>query len=230
MQAIEERLFEGPSTPLAVNDYFQIINNRLDVKDETILMTKPELIFNAFVFQQQNLELNGMTANSLRAMWHARHQIDARFRAQTQNKKNFLKILKQPHGVADALYDLMVLDILPRYIPPFQRIIGKMQHDLFHVYTVDEHILKVVRNLRRFSMADYAHEYPQASGILSDFDAPWLIYIAALFHDIAKGRGGDHSELGAQDASQFCEHHQLNAADKALVTFLVRHHLLMSRV
>src|SRR5690625_517923 len=230
MQAIEERLFEGPKLPLSINHAFQIVNNRLDIKDEAMLAHNPALIFEAFLYRQQNLEFSGMTANTLRAIWHARDQINASFRQQRENQKNFLKILKQPHGVADALYDLMVLDILPRYIPPFQRIIGKMQHDLFHVYTVDEHILKVVRNLRRFSMADYAHEYPQASGILSDFDAPWLLIIAALFHDIAKGRGGNHSVLGAQEAQQFCHQHLLSTKGTSLVSFLVRHHLLMLHV
>jgi [protein-PII] uridylyltransferase len=105
-----------------------------------------------------------------------------------------------------------------------------MQHDLFHVYTVDQHILQVLRNLRRFSLAEHAHEYPLCSQLITDFDKPWLLYVAALFHDIAKGRGGDHSDLGARDARRFCRDHGLAATDTALVEFLVQHHLAMSRV
>jgi [protein-PII] uridylyltransferase len=122
------------------------------------------------------------------------------------------------------------LSVLGRYLPVFRRIVGQMQHDLFHVYTVDQHIIQVLRNLRRFSLAEHAHEYPLCSQLIADFDKPWLLYIAALFHDIAKGRGGDHSELGARDARRFCREHGLERHDTALVEFLVKHHLTMSQV
>ncbi|MGZ9060048.1 MAG: HD domain-containing protein [Burkholderiaceae bacterium] len=105
-----------------------------------------------------------------------------------------------------------------------------MQHDLFHVYTVDQHILQVLRNLRRFIKSEHAHEYPLCSQLMADFDKPWLIYIAAIFHDIAKGRGGDHSNLGGRDARRFCRDHGLDRADTALVEFLVAQHLLLSQV
>jgi [protein-PII] uridylyltransferase len=120
--------------------------------------------------------------------------------------------------------------VLGRYLPVFRRIVGQMQHDLFHVYTVDQHILMVVRNLRRFAMAEYAHEYPLCSQLIADFDRHWLLYVAALFHDIAKGRGGDHSELGKRDARRFCRQHGMNEEDTDLVCWLVEHHLTMSQV
>ena len=120
--------------------------------------------------------------------------------------------------------------VLGRYLFVFRRIVGQMQHDLFHVYTVDQHILMVVRNLRRFSMAEYAHEYPLCSQLIADFDRHWLLYVAALFHDIAKGRGGDHSTLGKRDALLFCHQHRLNDEDTELVAWLVEHHLTMSQV
>ena len=103
-----------------------------------------------------------------------------------------------------------------------------MQHDLFHVYTVDQHIMTVVRNLRRFTMAEHAHEYPYCSQLMANFDDHWLLYIAALFHDVAKGRGGDHSVLGEVDARRFCKDHGLNQENTDLVAFLVKHHLTMS--
>jgi [protein-PII] uridylyltransferase len=120
--------------------------------------------------------------------------------------------------------------VLGRYLPVFRRIVGQMQHDLFHVYTVDQHILQVIRNLRRFTMAEYAHEYPLCSQLIAELDRHWLLYVAALFHDIAKGRGGDHSELGARDARVFCRQHGIRGEDAALVEFLVLHHLTMSQV
>src|SRR5260370_39581359 len=120
--------------------------------------------------------------------------------------------------------------VLGSYLPVFRRIVGQMHHDLFHVYTVDQHILMVVRNLRRFTLAEFAHEYPLCSQLAADFPRPWLLYVAALFHDIAKGRGGDHSHLGSRDARRFCQQHGINAEDTELVSFLVRHHLTMSRV
>ncbi|HJW26615.1 MAG TPA: ACT domain-containing protein, partial [Rhodocyclaceae bacterium] len=110
------------------------------------------------------------------------------------------------------------------------RIVGQMQHDLFHVYTVDQHILQVMRNLRRFTMAEFAHEYPMCSQIISDFDRHWLLYVAAIFHDIAKGRGGDHSELGMADAREFCQSHGFSEEDTELVVWLVGNHLVLSQV
>ena len=103
-----------------------------------------------------------------------------------------------------------------------------MQHDLFHVYTVDEHMLNVLRNMRRFAAAEYAHEFPLCSRLFSEFKRPEVLYLAVLFHDIAKGRGGDHSTLGAADASRFCHQHGLSKEDKELVTWLVQKHLIMS--
>jgi [protein-PII] uridylyltransferase len=105
-----------------------------------------------------------------------------------------------------------------------------MQHDLFHVYTVDQHILMVLRNVRRFTMPEFAHEFPLCSELMAGFERRWLIFIAALYHDIAKGRGGDHSELGAKDANRFSKQHGLSKDDRELVEFLVVNHLAMSAV
>ena len=117
-----------------------------------------------------------------------------------------------------------------RYLWVFRRIVGRMQHDLFHVYTVDQHILMVVRNMRRFFIPEHAHEYPFCSQVAAQWDKPWLLYVAALFHDIAKGRVGDHSELGQREARRFCRDHGVAREDSALIEFLVQHHLTMSRV
>jgi [protein-PII] uridylyltransferase len=120
--------------------------------------------------------------------------------------------------------------VLGRYLWVFRRIVGQMQHDLFHVYTVDQHILMVLRNVRRFFMAEHAHEYPFCSQLAAGWDKPWVLYVAALFHDIAKGRGGDHSELGAREVRRFCRQHGVRARGRRLIEFLVREHLTMSRI
>src|SRR5690606_20901348 len=142
----------------------------------------------------------------------------------------FLRILKAPSGLLHALRRMNDMGVLGRYLPAFRSIIGQMQHDLFHVYTVDQHIMMVVRNLRRFTMPEHAHEYPFCSGLIADSRDRWLLYVAALFHDIAKGRGGDHSQLGMADAADFCRGHGLSEEDTELVVFLVQQHLTMSTV
>src|SRR5690606_24736130 len=163
------------------------------------------------------------------AMWHSRKRIDGQFRANPVNRYTFMQILQQTRGIVHALRRMTMMNILPRYLPEFRRIVGQMQHDLFHAYTVDQHTLMVIRNLRRFTMPEHAQEYPLASQLIAALDPPWLLYVAALYHDIAKGRGGDHSELGARDARRFCANHQIDTEDTDLVVFLVREHLTMSR-
>jgi [protein-PII] uridylyltransferase len=120
--------------------------------------------------------------------------------------------------------------VLGRYLWVFRRIVGQMQHDLFHVYTVDQHILMVLRNVRRFFIVEHAHEYPFCSQLAAGWEQPWILYVAALFHDIAKGRGGDHSDLGAHEVRVFCRQHGIAKADQQLIEFLVKHHLTMSQV
>jgi [protein-PII] uridylyltransferase len=120
--------------------------------------------------------------------------------------------------------------VLGRYLWVFRHIVGQMQHDLFHVYTVDQHILMVLRNVRRFFIAEHSHEYPFCSQLAAGWDKPWILYVAALFHDIAKGRGGDHSELGAHDVRTFCRQHGIDREDAKLIEFLVAEHLTMSRL
>ena len=140
-----------------------------------------------------------MSTPTLRAMWRARTRIDAAFRQAPENRLLFLEFLKAGHGVTRGLRQMNQWSVLGRYLPVFRRIVGQMQHDLFHVYTVDQHILMVLRNVRRFFMAEHAHEYPFCSQLAAGWDKPWILYTAALFHDIAKGRGGDHSDLGRQE-------------------------------
>ena len=231
MLALEERLFPRPDAAVVVLDEdFCISRDRLALTRQDAFERKPCLLLKVFLVTQQHPELQGMAAGTLRAMWHARHRIDRAFRDDPVNQRLFLDILRQPRGIVHALRDMTMWNILPRYLPVFRRIVGQMQHDLFHAYTVDQHILMVIRNLRRFTMPEHAQEYPLASQLIADLDQHWLLYVAALFHDIAKGRGGDHSQLGAAEVRRFARRHALPRESAELLDFLVREHLTLSQV
>lgn len=230
LQSLETRLFPQAQNTIAINARFNEIHGFVDIAHDEVFLQTPSALLEVFLLIAQHPELKGMTARTLRALWHARFKIDAEFRLDPHNRALFLQILQAPQGITHALRRMNQFSILGRYLPNFRRIIGQMQHDLFHVYTVDQHILMVVRNVRRFTMSEHAHEYPFCSQLIANFGSPWLLYIAALFHDIAKGRGGDHSKLGMEDAVQFCQEHGLSEQDTDLIVFLVEHHLTMSLV
>ena len=221
---------ENEQLPQSIDDDFQSVGNLLDLRDEDLFKRKPSAIFDAFLVMQESHDLHGMTARTLRALWRSRHLITPEFRADQANRQAFIKLLQSERGVLHEFRRMNQLDILGAYLPAFGRIVGQMQHDLFHVYTVDQHTLQVLRNLRRFTMSEFAHEYPACTRAINEFESPWLLYVAAMFHDIAKGRGGDHSELGTVDARAFCEEHELAEQDTELVVWLVKNHLVMSRV
>ena len=231
LQDLRERLSPAATgEPEPIDPEFANRGGLLDMIDPLLFERDPSAILRAFLAVARHRELHGMSTTTLRAMWRARTRIDAAFRQAPANRLLFLEMLKAEHGVTRGLRQMNQWSVLGRYLPVFRRIVGQMQHDLFHVYTVDQHILMVVRNLRRFGMAEHAHEYPLCSQLMSELRAPWLLVVAALFHDIAKGRGGDHSTLGKSDARRFCNAHGIGAADRDLVEFLVEHHLTMSSV
>ena len=230
LQNIEAQLFPQMTSPVAVNARFNEVNGFIDIAADDTFETTPSAMLEVFLLLSLHPELKGMTARTLRALWHSRFQIDNSFRRDPKNRKLFMDILKAPQGITHALRRMNQTSILGRYLPNFRRIVGQMQHDLFHVYTVDQHIMMVVRNVRRFMLSEHAHEYPFCSQLAANFNKPWLLYIAALFHDIAKGRGGDHSILGMEDARDFCVDHGLTEEETELVVFLVEQHLTMSQV
>ena len=211
-----------------INQRFGARDELLSARDERLFEREPAAILESFLLLQQNPQLKGVSAPTVRALWRARRLINASFRKDPRNRRHFLELLRSPTRVERALRRMNQYGVLGRYLPSFGRIVGQMQHDLYHVYTVDEHILRVVRNVRRFSIPELAHEFPLCSRLMSNFERPEVLYLAALFHDIAKGRGGDHSELGAVDARQFCREHGLAQEDVELVAWLVENHLVMS--
>ena len=213
-----------------LTDDFQELRGLLDIRHEQVFARRPTAILEAFLVMQQASSRRGMTARTLRALWNHRDAIDHGYRQDPAHKALLLKIFQEPRGIVHALRIMNNLGILGRMLPVFRRIVGQMQHDLFHVYTVDQHILQVIRNLRRFTMTEHAHEFPLLTELMAEAAAPWKLYLAALFHDIAKGRGGDHSQLGAQEVQVFCRDFGLDAETQALLTFLVQEHLTMSSV
>ncbi|WP_293765519.1 [protein-PII] uridylyltransferase [uncultured Aquitalea sp.] len=212
-----------------LNDNFYSVNGMLGIRRPDVFETQPSAILEAFLMLQRHPDLTGFAPRMLRALWHARSHINERFRKDPENRRLFMQMLREP-GLTRCLRRMNLYGVLGKYLPGFGRIIGQMQHDLFHVYTVDEHILMVVRNLRRFAISAFNHEYPFLSRLINDFERPEVLYVAGLFHDIAKGRGGDHSQLGKADAREFCEQHELSAEDTELVVWLVGEHLTMSSI
>jgi [protein-PII] uridylyltransferase len=218
----------GPA--IVINERFQAVRELLDMRTEDTFERHPSALLECFLLLQQRSELKGMTARTLRALWLNRKRINANFRADPKNQALFLDMLQQRRGIVHEFRRMNQYGILSGYLPPWRRIVGQMQHDLFHVYTVDQHIMMVLRNVRRFTMGEHAHEYPLMTRLILGFERHWVLYIAALYHDVAKGRGGDHSKLGMVEAREFCETHHLSEKDADLVVWLVEHHLTMSHV
>lgn len=227
---IEERVNPCSYELVPLNERFFNKAGMIEIASDDLYERHPHAILETFLVYETNVGLTDLSARTLRALYHARGLMDSGFRHDPVNRATFLKILQQPSGLTHAMRLMNQTSVLGRYLWPFRRIVGQMQHDLFHVYTVDQHILMVLRNMRRFFMAEHAHEYPMCSQLAGGWDKPWLLYLAALFHDIGKGRGGDHSVIGAVEVKRFCRAHGIDRADSALVEFLVREHLTMSQV
>lgn len=228
--SIEERLSPRSHKLIPLNQRFYEKAGTIEVASDDLYQRDPHAILETFLMYEQHEGLTGLSSRTLRALYASRDVMDSGFRRDPVNRETFLKILKQPRGITHAIRLMNQTSVLGRYLWPFRRIVGQMQHDLFHVYTVDQHILMVLRNVRRFFMAEHAHEYPFCSQLAAGWDKPWILYLAALFHDIGKGRGGDHSVIGAVEVKRFCRAHQIAKPDAELAEFLVREHLTMSQV
>jgi [protein-PII] uridylyltransferase len=230
LQNLELRIIAAPpAQPVVISNEFLIRDGLLDLADPEVFKRRPAAILDVFHELARHPEAKDFSAGLLSALESSRKLIDARFRRDPENRARFMALLRLEDGVTHVFRRLNATGVLGRYLPVFRRIVGQMQHDLFHIYTVDQHILTVLRNVRRFAIPEHAHEYPFCSQLIASFERPWLLYIAALFHDIAKGRGGDHSVLGMADARRFCRDHGLSREDTRLVVFLVEHHLTMSK-
>jgi [protein-PII] uridylyltransferase len=230
LQLFEEAILLNNTlgSPTPINRRFQARNGYLEVTNPAIFARYPMAMLELFLILQQNPKLLGVRASTIRLMRAHRHLIDERFRRDIRARTLFIEIFRQHNGLTHAVRRMHRYGILARYLPAFHAVTGLMQFDLFHVYTVDEHILMVIRNMRRFALERHRHECHRCHQVYARLPKPELLYLAGLFHDIAKGRGGDHSELGAEDAREFCLRHDLSEFDANLVAWLVRMHLVMS--
>ncbi len=227
---IEERLNPSTHALRPINARFYDKAGMVEVASDDLYQREPHAILETFLIYQTTVGVKGLSARTLRALYNARDLMGAKFRHDPVNRATFRQILMQHDGITHAMRLMNQTSVLGRYLWVFRRIVGQMQHDLFHVYTVDQHILMVLRNMRRFFIVEHAHEYPFCSQLASGWDKPWILYVAALFHDIAKGRGGDHSEFGATEVRRFCKQHKIEREEASLIEFIVHEHLTMSRV
>jgi len=221
---------DDSAEPVAINRRFQARKGFLEVTDDNVFRRYPFALLELFLVMQQHPELIGVRASTIRLVRDHRYLIDESFRRDIRSRSLFMEIFRQPHGLTHELRRMNRYGILAAYYPAFENVVGQMQHDLFHAYTVDEHTLFVVRNLRRFSVKELTQEFPLCSRISDTIPKPELLYLAGFFHDIGKGRGGNHAELGAAEAREFLERHNLSNYDQSLVSWLVENHLLMSQV
>jgi len=227
-EAIVQRGKAKVVTP--INERFQLRDGYIEANHIKVFSESPSALLEIFVLIGKSTDIIGVRASTIRLMRESRELIDDAFCNDTTNCALFLELLRSPHGLVTQLKRMKRYGILGRYLPEFGRIIGQMQHDLFHMYTVDAHTLLVVKFMRRFHHRDAEQKFPVAAHIVKRLPKIELLYIAGLYHDIAKGRGGDHSTLGATDAQAFCERHSLSRRDTRLVMWLVANHLLMSSV
>lgn len=230
LQLFEETIIlaDEPHDMHSINRRFQSHNGYLETINPGIFAYYPYALLEVFLLLEQQPQLKGIRAATIRQIHAHIHLIDDKFRRDLSNRSLFMEIIRQPKGLTHEFRRMNQLGVLGAYLPEFGRVVGQMQHDLFHAYTVDEHTLFLVDNLRRFSCEEFNEEFPLCSEVFQQLPKPELLYIAGIYHDIAKGRGGDHSILGMADAAEFCEAHSLSAYDTSLITFLIRHHLAMS--
>jgi [protein-PII] uridylyltransferase len=230
MQLFREVILIQPDKikPVKINSRFQIRNGYIETTHPNLFKRYPHAMLEIFLHTLQNSSIKGISASAIRQIRHYQHLIDDTLRSDIRAQSLFMEIIRQHNGAGHELYRMHSYGVLGRYIPEFLNIEGRMQYDLFHTLTVDSHILTTVKYLREFSLPENEKQLPFCFAISKKIPKPELLYLAGLFHDIGKGREGDHSDIGAEDAYLFCIRHALSEYDSQLVSWLVRHHLLMS--
>ncbi|TCM63827.1 UTP--GlnB (protein PII) uridylyltransferase GlnD [Acinetobacter calcoaceticus] len=211
-----------------INDHFKLVDGKLAVQHHKIFSEKPSAILEIFYILANRPEVTGIRARTLRLLILAAKRIDKSYRDNPVHQALFMSIIRSPYRLYDTLLAMKRYGVLGNYIPAFGQITGLMQYDLFHIYTVDAHTLLLIRNLNRFKEPEFAKDYPVVSSVYQRLLRRDIVMMAAIFHDIAKGRGGDHSELGAVDAIEFCRTHGFSERECNLVAWLINNHLLMS--
>ncbi len=232
LQFLSEAILQKGKTKsvVSINERFQLRDNYIEATHTYVFEENPSALLEMFVLMAQNPQIEGVRASTIRWIRESRHLIDDNFRSNPKNTQLFIKLLQQPAGLVEQLKRMSRYGILGLYLPEFGLVTGQMQHDLFHIYTVDAHTLKVVQNMCNFLLPTAKEDFPVAATIMNRLPKLELLYIAGLYHDIGKGRGGDHSTLGAVDAEEFCVRHGISPRETRLICWLVEKHLLMSQV
>lgn len=232
LQAIADRLLgdNEAATPVRLEAAFVARGDEMDLVSDDVYRKDPNALLRTFLVYGRHRELSRLSTRLLRALWHASFTIDEAFRAAPANRAVFMEIMKMPRGTYHALKLMNTWGLLSRFLPGWSHTVGQMQHDLYHIFTVDQHTLRTVRNVRRFARSEYAHEYPFCSKIMAELPDNWRVVLGALFHDVGKGLGGRHEVLGAEKADEACRQFALSESDREFVVFLVREHLTMSQV
>jgi len=230
LSIFEEKILyaDGDESFIEINERFQSRHGILEVKHDDIFTQTPSALLEIFVIMARNQQLHSVSANTIRLIRNCRYLIDDDFRHDSRCHELFIDLFRQGTGLTHELRRMNRYGVLAAYLPVFENIVGQMQHDLFHVYTVDEHTMFVVRNLRRFTVPEFSDEFPLCSRIINTIKKQEVLTIAGFFHDIAKGRGGNHSELGAVDAIEFCQEHSVSEHDTDVIKWLIENHLIMS--
>ncbi|STY29135.1 PII uridylyl-transferase [Legionella wadsworthii] len=230
LQWFNETIVHSPKQKLYhLDSEFQLSNNYIEVRNTRVFIHHPQALLKLFLWIATMPEIEGVRANTIRLIRESLYLINKRFKLSSETTNLFMSILKTSHDPYEAIHQMSRYGVLAHYLECFSLVTGQMQYDLFHVYTVDQHTLFVIRNLSRFKDSKYAEQFPLCVQIMPTLKKPELLYLSALFHDIAKGRGGDHSELGALEASHFAHNHNLDKEDCDLLVWLVRNHLIMSQ-
>ncbi len=225
---LSPNISRGGTPVRIINQRYQAVGDFLEARDAQVFQRHPSAMLEMFHLLQQQPKLRGVRASTIRQLRSNLHRIDNAYRQQPRNCKMFMDIFRHQHGLTHALRRMNRYGVLGAFFPAFGKIVGQMQHDLFHVYTVDAHSLFVVRNLRRLMVPQHQHEFPLLSKLMRQGRGRERLFLAALCHDIGKGSGRDHSEAGAQIALSLCRRLGLSEYDTRFVAWLVRNHLRMS--
>ena len=230
LQWFAEAIVHAPKQRLTpLNSLFQLSNHYIEVRDAMVFIKKPQALLELFLWIAKDPKIEGVRANTIRLIRQHLYLMNKHFRSEKSTTETFMAILKIAPNPYDILQRMSRYGVLGHYLECFATVTGQMQYDLYHVYTVDQHTLFVIRNVARFLNHQYEQQFPLCSTVISTIKKREILYLAALFHDIAKGRGGDHSELGAMEAEQFSRRHNLEPDEQDLLIWLVRNHLLMSK-